>query len=75
LTLDRLPRGREALIVDVVGDPSFRRRLLELGFTQGAVILRLGQSPLGDPLTFRIREATVALRVGDAANIIVTQQR
>ena len=71
MTLDRLPRGREALIVDVVGDPSFRLRLLELGFTQGAVILRLGQSPLGDPLTFRIRGATVALRATDAANIFV----
>ena len=71
MTLDRLPRGREALIVDVVGDPSFRRRLLELGFTRDASILRLGQSPLGDPLTFRIREATVSLRAVDAANIIV----
>lgn len=71
MTLDRLPRGREALIVDVIGEPSFRRRLLELGFTQGVAILRLGQSPLGDPLTFRIREATVSLRADDAANIIV----
>ena len=75
MTLDALPRGREALIVEIVGEPAFKRRLLELGFTRGTVILRLGQSPLGDPLTYRLRNVTVALRAVDAANIIVTPKR
>ena len=66
VTLDTLPVGASAAVAAVGGEASFRRRLLELGFTPGTVIVRVGQAPMGDPLTFRLRNALVALRASDA---------
>jgi Fe2+ transport system protein FeoA len=61
--------------VDVVAvdaaDARFRLRLMELGFTPGARVARVGQAPVGDPLLFRVRGATVSLRRADAACIEV----
>lgn len=66
MTLDTLPVGAWAAVAAVGGEASFRRRLLELGFVPGTPVTRVGQAPLGDPLTFRLRNALVALRASDA---------
>ncbi len=70
-TLAELSVGLTSSVVAVGGAGSFRRRLLELGLVPGATITRLGQAPLGDPLTYRVRGATVCLRRSDAAAISV----
>ena len=70
-TLAELAVGLTSQVIAVGGGGSFRRRLLELGLVPGAAITRLGQAPLGDPLTYRIRGATVCLRRADAAAISV----
>lgn len=69
MTLDQLQPGQTARIAAVQGPGSFRRRLLELGLVEGAPITRQGSAPLGDPLTFRIRGAILALRRTDAAAV------
>lgn len=66
MTLDALLPGAWAAVAAVGGEASFRRRLLELGFIPGTAIVRVGQAPMGDPLTYRIRGALVALRRDDA---------
>lgn len=69
MTLDELSLGREARILEVSGQGPFRRRLLELGLLPGTPIRRTGQAPLGDPLSFRVRDAVLCLRRSEAATI------
>ena len=71
MTLDRLEPGRTARVVSVGGQGHFRRRLLELGLLPGTDVVRTGQAPLGDPLTFRVRGAVLGLRRHEACNVVV----
>lgn len=66
MTLDQLEPGQTGQIRTIAGTGSFRRRLLELGLVQGTPITRQGSAPLGDPLTYRVRGAILALRRSDA---------
>ena len=72
MTLDQLELGATAPIEEVGGEGSFRRRLLELGMLPGTPVTRTGQAPLGDPLSFRVRGAVLALRRADAMTIHVS---
>jgi ferrous iron transport protein A len=48
------------------------RRLLELGFVEGAVVEVLHEGPLGgDPLAVRVNNATIALRRREAMAVLV----
>ena len=69
MTLDLLETGDSATIASIGGRGAFRRRLLELGILPGTSIRRTGQAPLGDPLSFRVRDAVVCLRRSEAALI------
>lgn len=71
MTLDQLEPGREGTISAVTGDGAFRLRLLELGLVPGTVIARIGQAPLGDPLSFRVRRAVLCLRRSEATIVAV----
>lgn len=52
------------------------RRLIELGFVEGARVEILHQGLFGrDPIAVRVNEATVALRRREAAAILVEPQR
>ncbi len=47
------------------------RRLIELGFVEGAVLEVLHEGPIGrDPIAVRVGSATVALRRSDAMAIL-----
>ena len=49
------------------------RRLLELGFTEGAAVEILHEGIIGrDPIAVRVNNATVALRRREAMSIFVT---
>jgi ferrous iron transport protein A len=53
--------------------PEIERRLLELGFVEGAEIKVLHEGPIGrDPIAVRINGATIALRRREAMAILVT---
>ncbi len=49
-----------------------RGGLLDLGFTQGAVVECLFVSPMGDPIAYRVRGAAVALRREQSGKVLVT---
>jgi ferrous iron transport protein A len=52
------------------------RRLIELGFVEGAHVEILHQGLFGrDPIAVRINEATVALRRREAASILIAPER
>jgi len=74
MTMDRLGTGQTGRVLQVRGAGAFRRRLLELGVLPGTLVVRTGQAPLGDPLSFRIRGAVLCLRRDQAAAIEVESE-
>ena len=52
-------------------DCPLRRRLLDFGFTRGAVVCPLFRAPSGAPTAYRIGGTVLALRDADAADVIV----
>ena len=73
--------GRIHTIRVVAGDdglpaPELERRLIELGFVEGAWVQILHEGLFGrDPIAVRVNEATVALRRREAASILVEPER
>jgi ferrous iron transport protein A len=69
-------RGRLAAIVTTEGVGRLpadeqERRLIELGFVEGAALEVLHEGPIGrDPIAVRVGSATVALRRSDAMAIL-----
>jgi ferrous iron transport protein A len=43
-------------------DPDLRRRLLEMGFCNGAQVQVVRRAPLGDPIEFKLRGYCLSLR-------------
>ncbi|HEX2972043.1 MAG TPA: FeoA family protein [Tepidisphaeraceae bacterium] len=60
--LNELPVGARGRVVGVQGDPDLRRRLLEMGFCNGASVEVIRRAPLGDPIEFRLRGYHLSLR-------------
>lgn len=69
--LHDLPAGKTGIVRDLLATGSTRRRLLDIGITQGTKATCLFQSPSGDPKAYFIRGAVIALRTEDAALISV----
>ncbi len=71
MTLRELDLGQSATIVALDLEGAERRRLLDLGLSIGTEVEAVRKSPLGDPVAYRIRGATVALRREQAERIEV----
>ncbi len=71
MRLTDLAIGDTATITAIRGRGAFRRRLLELGIVPGTPVSRTGQAPLGDPITYRVRGAVIALRRDEADTVVV----
>ncbi len=55
-----------------LSEAELERRLIELGFVEGARVEVLHQGPFGrDPIAIRVDEATVAVRRRDASAILI----
>ena len=61
-TLNKLGVGCCGEVVSVGGDTHLRRRLLEMGFCNGADVELIRRAPLGDPIEFRLRGYHLSLR-------------
>src|SRR6266567_8929147 len=67
--------GTIAVTEDAHGVPAaeLERRLLELGFVEGASVEVLHEGPLGrDPIAVRVNDTTIALRRREAMAILMT---
>lgn len=62
MTLDKLKVGESAVITKINNVDTERRRLFDLGILPGTRIENVMKSPLGDPIAYRVRNSTVALR-------------
>ena len=71
-TLNQLGIGCKGSVFAVGGDPHVRRRLLEMGFCNGASVEVIRRAPLGDPIEFRLRGYSLSLREEQARFVQVT---
>lgn len=71
--LGELPVGSRARIVEVQGSGKHQRRMLDMGFVPGAEIVVSREAPLGDPVEYRVKDTSVALRKEDANTILVEE--
>ena len=72
-TLDNLKIGRCCRIISINNEESIRRRLLDLGLIPGTIIEAVLESPFKDPVAYKIKNATIAIRKCDSKNIIVEE--
>ena len=73
IPLSQLCEKQTALVAGLRARGTMRRRLRDLGLTDGARVVCLQKSPWGDPTAYLIRGAVIALRGTDAARIFVTK--
>ncbi|EGO65124.1 FeoA family protein [Acetonema longum] len=65
-TLANLTAGATCKISSVELDGLLRRRILDLGILPGTQVQCFRKGPAGDPIAFRVRNTTIALRSDDA---------
>ncbi len=71
MNLFNLKVGQKCLIDKVYENGNIKRRLLDIGLIENTHVECVGVSPLGDPKAFLIRDAVIALRKADCANISI----
>lgn len=69
MTLDELPIGKKAVIVDVGGEGALRCRLLDMGLIPRTDVEVRKVAPMGDPIEIRIRGYELTIRKEDARQI------
>ena len=70
-SLRDLREGDRAVIQAVSGEGAFKRRLLEMGFMPGTVVLIKKYAPLRDPIELVIKGYHVSLRREEAQRVLV----
>jgi ferrous iron transport protein A len=66
-----VPRSKLAIVEDVAGDRSFRRRIMEMGLVPGTAVRVVAVAPLGDPLTLELRGSRLSIRKREARQVRV----
>ncbi|MCA8913842.1 MAG: ferrous iron transport protein A [Planctomycetes bacterium] len=71
-TLDKLPIGATATVLDVAGEPALQQRLLEMGVLPGVEIKVVRFAPMGDPIEVKVMGYSLSLRKSEAAHVQVS---
>lgn len=71
MRLSDLKSGQEAVIVKILGQGAFRKRVMEMGFVKGRKITAILSAPLRDPVKYRLMGYEVSLRRSEASMIEV----
>ena len=72
--LSKLGVGCLGQVVSVDGEHDIRRRLLEMGFCNGATVEVVRRAPMGDPIEFRLRGYHLSLRSDQAGCVKVVHE-
>ena len=65
-TLSSFAIGESGVVKNVSGDGKIKRRLLDMGITNGAEIFLRKKAPLGDPMEVTVRNYELTLRKTEA---------
>ena len=68
-TLDKFNIGESGVVVKVEGERKIKRRLYDMGITNGAEIYLRKRAPLGDPIEVTVRSYELSLRKSEASCI------
>jgi Fe2+ transport system protein FeoA len=68
-TLDKFHIGESGTVIKVDGERKIKRRLYDMGITNGAEIYLRKRAPLGDPMEVTVRSYELSLRNSEAACI------
>lgn len=69
--LSQLCPGMKGKIISVQGKGPIRKRIMDMGLTNGTDFEVIRVAPLGDPVEIKIRDYLLTLRMSEAANIKV----
>lgn len=75
MTLDRLPLGKAGIITSVGGEGALRRHLLDMGLTPKTRVMVRKAAPMGDPIELYLRGYELTLRLADARQIGVKEEK
>ena len=70
-SLDNLPINYTAKIIDIECNNNLKKRLLDLGLINGTNIKAIFKSPIGNPIAYKIRGSTIAIRKEDSKYITI----
>ena len=70
-TLREVPIGSTVKVKRLKGEGALKRRLMDMGFTNGCEVYVRKVAPLGDPVEVTIRGYELSVRKDDAENIEV----
>ncbi len=65
--------ARRYAVQTIEGDDAVAQRLVASGLWVGAVVERIAHAPFGDPLLFRVHGFRLALRLSEAARVLVVE--
>jgi ferrous iron transport protein A len=71
MTLRQCREGDCVKILSLKGQGVFKRRLMEMGFTPGTVVVVKKYAPLRDPIEFVLKDYHVSLRRSEAELVSV----
>jgi ferrous iron transport protein A len=71
MTLKDIEIGETVKVKRLNGEGAIKRRIMDMGFTNGAEVFVRKFAPLGDPIQINIRGYELTLRKADAKMIIV----
>lgn len=74
-TLDKFTIGERGIVVKVEGERKIRRRLYDMGITNGAEIVLRKKAPLGDPIEVSVRSYELSLRNLEASCVTLEVKR
>lgn len=66
--------GSAAVVCGVAGDPTLRRRLMEMGLCRGTRVQVVRRSPFGDPIELHLRGYALSLRSEQAQHVTVVRE-
>ena len=71
MTLDEVAIGDSCIVSKLVDAGEIRRRILDMGITEGAKVTVCKVAPLGDPIELAVRGYELSIRKDEAAAIEV----
>ncbi|MBC6714465.1 ferrous iron transport protein A [Treponema sp. Marseille-Q3903] len=73
MTLKEVPVGTTVKVKRLNGEGALKRRLMDMGFTNGCEVYIRKVAPLGDPVEVTVRGYELTVRKGDAECIEVAE--
>ena len=71
MMMNELNKNQSATVKKINRAAKIKKRLYDIGFTEGVKITVIGFAPAGDPVRIRIRDFYLALRLSETEKIEV----